>query len=284
MRETRDSIRAPRLRALPVWRMKTPDRLVRFVTTLRRHAVVLTSALILPFVPGCSVVELGVTSAVYAAAIPLFALQLLAGDVERFFTGRSAIPAGAALDTGFGRISVPIAGFFAQPGIGSANAVTLVSARGESAPGSGRFGGRFDSCAFPTPTGARTPREALYRQAEIAGQAHILRSRQLVSGAEVTWRGMRTWSFEAVLPVGLDGQPAWCRGMLVQNGGMCYFLARSVPLQSDAARNLDPASAEARRAREEFRGFAAGFKPNASVASSGRGGGTLEAGGALDLP
>ncbi len=258
--------------------MKIPRPSLRFLAALRRRALVLAGALLVPLMPACSVVELGVTSAVYAAAIPLFALQLAAGDVERFFAGRSDLPAGAPLDTAFGRISVPVAGFFAQPGVGSANAVTLVSSR--PAGGGQGFGGRFDSCAFPIPTGARTPREALYRQAEIAGQSHVLRARKLVSGAEVTWRGMRAWSFEAVLPVGLDGQPAWCRGMLVLHQGKGYFLARSVPLETEAARALDPSSREAQRAREEFRGFAAGFRPSVALASSS----TIGVGGALDLP
>ncbi len=250
----------------------------RWFAHCRRSALSLLSALALvTTLTGCSVVAIGLAAPVMAMAIPLFALQMLAGDVERFVAAASTLPAGATVETAFARLVVPVDGFVARPGGPVPQAVTLVSVRGQDPSLGDRFDGRFDSCAFPTPAGTRTPREALYRQAELSGQSEIIRRRVLVSGAEVTWRGMPAWSFEAVLPVGLDGRPAWCRGILVQRGGTSYFLARSVPLRSDAARRHDPASPEGIRAREEFRGFLARFEPRGSfVATSG--------GGAMDLP
>lgn len=226
----------------------------------------------------CAVVGTAVMAPVLALAIPLFALEMVGRDLDRFFREASALPANSAVLTSFARLAVPVDGFVAQPGTGSADAVTLVSRRGEANAG---YGGRFDAASFPTPAGARTPREALYRQAALAGQQRILDARKLVSGAEVNWRGFRCWSFEAVLPVGLDGQPAWCRGMLLQKDGRCYFLARSVPLRSEAARLLDPSSPEAQQAREEFRGFLARFEPKSVPPLSAT---RLGGAGALDLP
>jgi hypothetical protein len=250
----------------------------RLVGALRRRALSFLTALALATtLTGCSAVAIGLAAPVMALAIPLFALQMLAGDVERFVAAASALPAGGAIDTPFARIVVPADGFVTRAGGPVPPAVTLVSVRGQESSLGDRFDGRFDACSFPTPGGARTPREALYRQAEISGQSHIIRRRVLVSGAEVTWRGMPAWSFEAVLPVGLDGRPAWCRGILLQRGGTCYFLARSIPLRSDAARRYDPASPEAARAREQFRGFLARFEPKATMAAT-------SSGGAMDLP
>lgn len=252
----------------------------RFVAALRRRGLaLLTSVVLATSLTGCSVVAIGLAAPVMALAIPLFALQMLAGDVERFVAEASSLAAGAPVNTSFARIVVPVDGFVARSGGPTPQAVTLVSVRGRDPLLGDRFDGRFDSCAFPTPAGARTPREALYRQAEISGQAHIIRQRILVSGAEVNWRGMPAWSFEAVLPVGLDGRPAWCRGILVQRGGTSYFLARSVPLRTTAAQQHDPASPEAVRARGEFRGFLAGFEPRGNYASA-----RPATGGALDLP
>jgi hypothetical protein len=249
-----------------------------FCGALRRRALALLTGLALAAtLTGCSVVAIGLTAPVMALAIPLFALQMLAGDVERFVAAASALPVGAALDTSFARIVVPADGFVARSGGPVPQAVTLVSVRGKDPQLGDRFDGRFDASSFPTPAGTRTPREALYRQAEISGQSEIIRRRVLVSGAEVTWRGMPGWSFEAVLPVGLDGRPAWCRGILVQRGGTSYFLARSVPLQSAAARQYDPSSPEAVRARDQFRGFLARFEPRGSFAAT-------SAGGSMDLP
>lgn len=241
---------------------------------LRLFAAPITALLL----GACAVAGTAVMAPVMLLAIPLFALEMVGRDLERFFNEASALPANSAVLTSFARLAVPVDGFVAKPGTASADAVTLVSKRGDAATG---YGGRFDAASFPTPAGTNTPREALYRQAAIAGQQRILDARKLVSGAEVNWRGFRAWSFEAVLPVGLDGNPAWCRGMLLQKGGKSYFLARSVPLRTEAARNLDPSSPEAMQAREEFRGFLARFEPKSvPPLSSARIGG----GGALDLP
>ncbi len=253
----------------------------RFVAALcRRGLSLLAGVALATSLAGCSAVAIGLAAPVMVLAIPLFAMQMLAADVERFVSEASALAAGTPVHTSFARIVVPVDGFVARVGGPTPQAVTLVSVRGQNPPLGDRFDGRFDSCAFPTPAGARTPREALYRQAEISGQSHIIRQRILVSGAEVHWRGMRAWSFEAVLPVGLDGRPAWCRGIVVQRGGTCYFLARSVPLRSAEARQHSPASAEATRARNEFRGFLARFEPTGNYAAKG----STATGGALDLP
>ena len=250
----------------------------RLAAALRLRALALCTGFALCVtLTGCSIVAIGVAVPVMALAIPLFALQMIASDVEKFVAAATTLPAGAPVDTPFARIVVPTDGFVTRAGGPVPQAVTLVSVRGHDAQLGDRFDGRFDACSFPTPAGARTPRESLYRQAELSGQAHIIRRRVLVSGAEVNWRGMPAWSFEAVLPVGLDGQPAWCRGILVQRGSTSYFLARSVPLRSAAARQNDPASPEAIRAREQFRGFLARFEPRGGFASSATG-------GALDLP
>lgn len=250
----------------------------RLVGAFRRRALALFTGLALGvMLTGCSIVAVGLAAPVMALAIPLFALQMLARDVEQFVAAASALPAGAAVDTSFARIVVPTDGFVARAGGSVPQAVTLVSVRGQDPLMGDRFDGRFDACSFPTPAGTRSPREALYRQAELSGQSHITRRRVLVSGAEVTWRGMPAWSFEAVLPVGLDGRPAWCRGILVQRGGTSYFLARSVPLRSAAARQYDASSPEAIRAREQFRDFLARFEPRAGYAATA-------SGGALDLP
>lgn len=244
---------------------------------LRYFAAPIT-ALLLPILAACSVASTALVAPVMVLAIPLFALEMVGREVDRFFQEASALPANSAVLTSFARLAVPVDGFVAKPGTGSADAITLVSTRGGE---SSRVGGRFDAASFPMPAGASTPREALYRQATLSGQDRILRERKLVSGAEVHWRGFRAWSFEAVLPVGLDGNPAWCRGMLLTKNGKCYFLARSVALRTDAARNLDPSSPEAMQAREEFRGFLARFEPKSvPPLSSARIGGA----GALDLP
>ncbi len=251
----------------------------------RRHIAPLALALSASvLVTGCSVVAVGLAAPALALTIPLFALQLIAADIERFFNEASVLQVGAAVETAFGRIVVPVPGFVSRPTGTVPGAVTLVSGSGNDPQASNRFNGRFDACSFPTPAGADRPRAALYRQADLSGQAHIVRQSRLVSGAEVQWRGMTAWSFEAVLPVGLDGQPSWCRGMLAQRGGTSYFFARSVPLRTAAARALDANSPEAQQARREFREFAGNLSLregafNAS-ASATRIGGT----GALDLP
>src|SRR5260221_754549 len=63
----------------------------RWFAPCRRSALSLLSALALATtLTGCSVVAIGLAAPVIALAIPLFALQMLVGDVERFVPAASA--------------------------------------------------------------------------------------------------------------------------------------------------------------------------------------------------